>query len=227
MKITELKLETHCLQQMMDFYSNVLGFALLDTPKEAFTVQAGFTRFIFKKSRNLSRPFYHFAFNVPANLFSDSMSWLSARGVQFLSAGDGEILIDQGPRWNAHSCYFHDPAGNIAEFIARHRLPDTEAQQFSIEQVMGVSEIGIPVTNPSNTVHELISHCGVDTAQDESDPDFVGLGSDDGLLIVVNHKRPWFPSRDSPVMSPVEAKIETGHDGYVAGQEEPYHLDSF
>ena len=198
-----------------------------NTTDASFTVQAGFTRFTFNKNRNLAKPFYHFAFNVPANLFSDSMSWLSERGVQFLPAGDGEILIDQGPRWNAHSCYFHDPAGNIAEFIARHRLPGTEAQQFSIEQVMGVSEIGLPVTNPPNTVQELMSHCGVDTPHDESDPDFVGLGSDEGLLIVVNHKRPWFPSRELPVMSPVEARIETGHNGHSASQDGLYRLDSF
>lgn len=227
MKITELMLETHCLKRMMDFYSNVLGFKLLDANEEAFTFQAGFTRFTFKRNRNLARPFYHFAFNVPANLFLDSVSWLSERGVQFLPAQDGEILIEQGSRWNAHSGYFHDPAGNIAEFIARHRLPGTETQQFSVDQVMGVSEIGLPVTNSPNTVQELRSHCGVDMPHDENDPDFVGLGSDEGLLIVVNHKRPWFPSRELPVISPVEARIETGHFGHVSGQDEPYRLDSF
>lgn len=43
MKTTELKLETHCLKQIMNFYSNVLGFKLLDATEEAFSVQAGFT----------------------------------------------------------------------------------------------------------------------------------------------------------------------------------------
>jgi len=117
MNISELQMDSHHLDEMYAFYATKLGFDVLGVGTDFFAVQIGFTRLTFRRATSDVTPFYHYAFNVPSNLLSDSMRWLSERDIQFLTA-DGEPLIDQGPFWNAHSCYFHDPAGNIAEFIA-------------------------------------------------------------------------------------------------------------
>lgn len=171
-------------------------------------------------------PFYHYAINVPSNLLSDSMTWLTERGVEFLVEG-GESLIDQGTFWNAHSCYFHDPAGNIAEFIARHSLADSNSTEFSVAEVMGVSEIGLPVIHPENVVSELAHNFGLGILDDGGYPNFVGMGSDEGLLIVVDYKRRWFPTREMAVQSPISGEIETGSKGLWQYRNGLYRLESF
>ncbi len=226
MKISELQMDTHGLDEMYAFYATTLGFDVLDVGNDFFAVQIGFTRLTFRRTNSDVTPFYHYAFNVPSNLLSDSMKWLAEKGIEFLTAG-GESLIDQGTFWNAHSCYFHDPAGNIAEFIARHSLANSNSAVFSVTEVMGVSEIGLPVIHPENVVGELVHNFELRTLDDGGHPNFVGMGSDEGLLIVVDYKRPWFPTREMPVQSPISGKIETGNKGLWQYQNGLYHFESF
>lgn len=154
------------------------------------------------------------------------MSWLAENGVEFLT-DDGKSVIEQGTFWNAHSCYFHDPAGNIAEFIARHSLEDSNSTVFSVGEVMGASEIGLPVVNPEKVIGELEQTFGVRTLHSGGYPNFVGMGSDEGLLIVVDYKRPWFPTSEPPVQSSVFGRIETGTKGAWQYQNGLYRLESF
>lgn len=226
MNISELQMDSHHLDEMYSFYATKLGFDVLGVGTDFFTVQIGFTRLTFRMATSDATPFYHYAFNVPSNLLSDSMRWLTERGIQFLTA-DGESLIDQGPFWNAHSCYFHDPAGNIAEFIARHSLPDSNSAVFSVAEVIGVSEIGLPVTHPETVVVELEENFGLTSLHDGGFPNFVGMGSDEGLLIVVNYTRLWFPTKEIPVQSPLSVKLKIGSTGFWQYQGELYHIESF
>ncbi|MCY0891911.1 MAG: hypothetical protein OWR52_00075 [Acidibacillus sp.] len=135
--------------------------------------------------------------------------------------------VDQGPFWNAHSCYFHDPSGNIAEFIARHTLPHSNSTTFSATAVTGVSEIGLPVIHPVNIVVELEKNFGLEALHDGGFPNFVGMGSDEGLFIVVEHQRPWFPTREIPVQSSLVGKIKTGSKGLWHDQNGLYQFESF
>lgn len=226
MKISELQMDTHRLDEMYVFYAKTLGFDVIEVSVDFFVVQTGFTRLKFRRTSSDVKPFYHYAFNVPSNLLSDSMIWLTERDIQFLIA-DGESLIDQGPSWNAHSCYFRDPAGNIAEFIARHSLVNSNSTGFSITEVMGVSEIGLPVIHPENVIVELEEDFGLRALHDSSFPNFVGMGLDEGLLIVVDYQRPWFPTREIPVQSPISGKLQTGIKGFWQYQNGLYQFESF
>lgn len=227
MRIAELELETHCLEEMFEFYAQTLGFEILHRDSQAFVIHAGYTQLTFKEMSGETMPFYHFAFNVPSNLLPNSMDWLGQRGIPFLCAEDGDPLIEQGPHWNAHSCYFHDPAGNIAEFIGRRALPDSPATEFMIDKILGVSEIGLPVAEVVNVVEEISLHCALTRVHDDSGPNFVGIGNDEGLLIVVNDERPWFPTGEAPVISPIYVKIQTGENGIWRYREGVYRVDSF
>jgi len=226
MKINQLELGTQRLQEMKEFYLNLIGFKLIFADAGIFTVQAGASTLAFRASSDKIQPFYHFAFNIPTNLLPDSMRWLQARGVEFLSSEDGEVAIDQGPKWNAHSCYFHDPAGNIVEFIARHDLDNAQSLAFTVEDVLCISEIGVPVTEVQTVVDELRSECGLDVWKSENNPKFVAMGSEDGIVIVVNHTRPWFPSKELPVVSPVKAVVQTGHQGVWTWEKGEYEVRS-
>lgn len=218
-------MDTHRLEEMYAFYVTTLGFRAIEAGTDFFTMQVGYTRLTFHSSHSDVNPFYHYAFNVPSNLLSDSMGWLAEKGVEFLT-DDGKSLIDQGTYWNAHSCYFHDPAGNIAEFIARHSLENSNSTTFSFVEVTGVSEIGMPVIHPENVVAELVQNFGLKALHDGGFPNFVGMGSDEGLFIVVQHHRPWFPTREMPVQSPLFVKIETGSSGEWQYQHGLYHIES-
>lgn len=224
--ITELQLETHRFREMMDFYANILRFRLVERDEGYFKVQAGASVLTFKGTSDDVQPFYHFAFNIPENSLSESIRWLADRGVEFLSTQDGEIEIDQGSKWNAHSCYFHDPAGNIVEFIARHDLDNASSGQFTVEDVLGISEIGLPVMEVQTVVEELRLECGLEEWKSENNPKFVALGSDDGMTIVVDHARPWFPSNALPVVSPIKAVIQTGSQGIWTWGNGQYEIRS-
>jgi catechol-2,3-dioxygenase len=116
MDIVELHLMTDVLAAQRAFYVETFALTLLTDDQESFAVQVGHTRLVFAQaSPATSAPWYHFAFNIPENLLAEAKRWLSQR-TRLLPIDDSdEVYFEE---WNAHACYFHDPAGNIVEFIA-------------------------------------------------------------------------------------------------------------
>ena len=70
MKISELQMDTHRLDEMYVFYATTLGFDVLDVGNDFFAVQIGFTRLTFRRTNSDVTSFYHYAFNVPSVLVS-------------------------------------------------------------------------------------------------------------------------------------------------------------
>lgn len=196
MKIKEIHLETHRLEDLKAFYTDVLGFPLKSNRKNAFTVQTGESRLAFLRTQGLEEPFYHFAFNIPENQIEDAARWVQER-TPLISREEQTIFHLES--WNSQAIYFHDPAGNIVELIARHHLRNASTSPFSVNSILSISEIGVVVENVQLFSEQLQRELNLSLWKGNNE-DFAAVGDEEGLFIVVQAGRPWFPT-DRPAES--------------------------
>lgn len=209
MKIHSLSLPSTNFDSMREFYTSVLGLKLAESDSQFFTLQAGFTRMAFNTINDGTLPKHHFAFNIPPNLFQEAKTWLAER-TGLISGKEGQVEFDFS-NWNALGMYFIDPAGNIGELIARDMLPSAQADEFSADHIVSVSEIGVPVPDVPGTVDLLRRAAGLQPYRGETDT-FTAVGDENGLLIVVQQGREWYPRTGiSAQPSPLEIWFENNH----------------
>lgn len=193
MQILELTLSAHVPDELRQFYSR-FGFTEIEAlgGSDGYSFHAGHTRFNFIPGHREAR--YHFAFNVRPDQLDDAVKWAEQSGAELLDNEERKGKLVDFPAWRARSVYFFDPAGNIVELIARAALPRAgNAPKFSANSLLGVSEIGL-VCDDVAAMREWItmSHgIGAFLRQESSDL-FTALGDDEGLLLLVPKKRPWF-----------------------------------
>lgn len=195
------------------FYGGTLGLPVRVEDTSA-VVEAGSSELRFE--RGAGAPFYHFAFNVPPRRIEDARAWLAERVTLLRYAETGEEVV-AFPSWNAHSVYFHDPAGNIVELIARDDLkighaPKVEAaSSFSPADVLGLSEIALVVDDVRETVREVREAFGFAVyGGDEGDEVFTAMGDERGLVLAIRNGWPWLPEKTRPAEAhPVRLEIES------------------
>lgn len=212
MKLTHLHLNTHMLNAQRIFYEDVLGLAVIAEDDCCFTVRVGASQLTFTASQTLTASEiecrYHFAFNIPENQIEDARLGLAERVP--LLALDGQTLFTSSERWNAHQFYFTDPAGNILECIARHRLPNASSEPFSPAGLLSISEIGIAAADVEAAVAQL-EQAGWPMFSGEGSNTFTAVGDDDGLFIVVKMGRTWYPETGVPALDiPLRVEFDDG-----------------
>lgn len=79
MEIKTVVLFTKDLVQMKNFYINILGFSLLNEDKNSFRITIGTSELEFSSKVVEGNPYYHFAFNIPANKFNEAKVWTKER----------------------------------------------------------------------------------------------------------------------------------------------------
>lgn len=135
-----LRTARSAVADLADFYGRQLGFAVIPTA-DAVSIAVGETIVDFATAAG--EPFYHFALLVPGNRFDAALAWADERTTLLVhpEAADGAFDF---AFWNAHACYFHDPAGNIVELIAHRGVGETDAAgAFEARELIGVSELGL------------------------------------------------------------------------------------
>ena len=190
-RIGRLHIETPEVSLLRGFYHGVFGFPIHEESPEKLTLRAGNTAFVIARARHLLEGVYHFAFNIPENQFDEAVQWLRERVM--LIADDGGEDTFHHDSWNADSVYFHDPAGNIVEFIARHDLDCASDHPFSGQRVLGVSEIGIASNDVVHETASLRDRTMAPIYKETQSETFTAIGDETGLLIVVKRGRVWFP----------------------------------
>ncbi|RMF82072.1 MAG: glyoxalase/bleomycin resistance/dioxygenase family protein [Chloroflexi bacterium] len=224
MYITELKLKTQFLAALRDFYAGTLAFPFdgQTRPFDTIGFKIGHTHLIFEQATDDSEPIYHFAFNIPENQLVEAKMWLSER-TKLLTYNGKEIV--EWPAWDAHAIYFTDPAGNVAEFIARHGMSNASIDRFDAKSLLGVSEIGIAVENVTEAVQNLHQNLGIDVFDAGDGENFTALGNDNGLFIVVKRGRNWFPTDDKPAdLYPVSVSMTGAKSGEYQLPGLPYEF---
>ena len=206
MRIRHVGLKTECLEELRRFYTETLAIPLSEAGEDCFTLRIGASELAFR--RGSASP-YHFAFNIPSNLFDVARVWLAAR-VPLLPMPDGGDTM-HWRAWNAHACYFRDPAGNIGELIARHNLAEENAALDGTAfdpatHLLGISEIGLALLTAAECQHALDdvgASCrlieeglGLPVWDAGDGVRFRALGGERGLLICVKRGHAWFPTSD-------------------------------
>ncbi len=77
MKIKELKLYTNRLQLEKEFYSKILGFEVIESNPNSFTLKIGLSELTFEESHKDYK--YHYCFLIPSNKLIKAMEWMEKR----------------------------------------------------------------------------------------------------------------------------------------------------
>jgi len=204
MKITKVKLYVHDVQKMEQFYVDLLGFALLERTADHFTIAVGESRMIFEKIYSYIPKQYHFALNIPSNLFQQAKIWTKEHVGLLDSEGQDEVYFEF---LKAYSCYFYDPEGNIVEFIARQEINSKhDAANFSVEQVLHIGEINLTTDGILAIAEQLKKYAIKPIANKEIQLDglnFLGNYEDGANILLGPSKRLWYFSDKKAVISPI------------------------
>lgn len=221
-RLRRIRLNANNLAAQAKFYREVLQLPV-EQNDTAVRVVVGPSVLEFRAEPAVDRPFYHFAFTIPENQLESAMAWLAPR-CPIANIRNTENKIMHFRSWNAHSCYFFDPAGNILEFIAHHDLNNGTSVQFQSNQMLYISEIGLVVPDVPSVVADAKEQLGLSPYRGYSDG-FAPLGDTHGLLIVCKRERIWLPTTDVPAdVFPTRVELE-GPRGSMAWERLPYTIE--
>lgn len=204
MVFKELALFTNKFHAEKKFYSETLGFTLQENTESRFTVAIGKSKLTFVKSEESS--IYHYCFLIPCNQLEESIQWLKKR-LEPVQLETG-AFIQWFETWNAHSVYFYDGSGNIAEFIVRHDLKNESSSPFDINSIISVNEIGMPTNNIKQLSDQLSAEMGTEFWKGSYEY-FGTHGNQEGLFLLPNfeHKKIWYPTQLPVKTSPFKARV--------------------
>ena len=210
MRIHTLFLQAPDLDAQRAFYVERLGFVALEETEEALTLRAGRSRVIFTRGPQSSPPHYHLAFNIPPEQFDEAHNWLEQR-TALLCDSSGTDVFDFS-RWSARALYFRDPVGNIVELIARAERgedPCSPPRPFDAQCLLELSEIGLTAADVMGAAHWLTAHLGQGLYRDTRSEHFAAVGDAQGLLIIAQPDRVWFPETGvRSTYAPVKVMLE-------------------
>ncbi len=205
MRIEELTLDAADLAPLYEFYGGDLGLPVVRRSADLLALQVGATRLQFR--RGPVRPCYHFAFNVHPARFERTRAALAAI-TPLLNDGHGEEVFDFRA-WDARASYSFDPAGNVLEIIGRREL-----SAMSVPDGPGwlcVGEIGLVTDDVPALAIRIGRETGTPVYRESAGETFAALGDAEGLLILVERGRPWYPDTGKPaVAAPVSAVVSAG-----------------
>lgn len=233
-RIRALRLRTSAqLTDMKAFYCDLLGLPILCDTADAFTIAGGATRITFSRSRGVSTPFYHIAFNIPKNKILSAREWqrqrtplLKAPEKHLDPAYPGDVRYFS--HWNAHAVFFLDPAGNVLEYIARHDLNYSAAGPFSSADILYASEIAFIVDDVSKAATKVKQAFALQQYRQSSDQ-FCVLGDETGLLLIFRRGRDLAPGSDEARPAKVfetGAVIRGASQKTIQLQSYPYTISS-
>ncbi len=189
MRILRVSLPVSDTAEVGAYFSDVLQL-----PVNGDSVQIGWTRLQLQAAGSGPVGGVHLAFNVPANRFAAATEWLLARApLQRNTVGQTHFTF--GDAWASESIYFEGPDRLILELIGRRRLPaSARTGPFQGNELTCVSEVGLPAAEVPALHARAKAALGLKPLSPPT-LHFAPLGDDEGLLIVVDATRAWFPEQ--------------------------------
>jgi catechol 2,3-dioxygenase-like lactoylglutathione lyase family enzyme len=212
MRIREVTVTVENLDSAATFYRDVLKMPVEQEP-DRVAVTIGRSRFVIAHGERFDGV-HHLAFGISPHEFDHARAWLKRR-VDLIPAGGSDVII--GPAgWDSRSLYFLGPENILLEFIARQADAGIPKGDGSVPRPFSISEVGISVPDTGAAVHEVTQALRL-PAFPPQEPDFAPVGDHDGLLIIVDEDRIWFPTRVlRPARGPLAVSIEAGQPAHVA-----------
>jgi catechol 2,3-dioxygenase-like lactoylglutathione lyase family enzyme len=206
MKISELIIQTIDLDQTEIFYSTILAFKIISKTESSVSFNVGNSILTFEITNKEIKPKYHFAFNIPCNKLEEAMLWISEK-ISLIEIDGGSVAHFEN--WRAEAIYFYDNNKNILELIARKDLNNYSENEFSNESIISISEVGIVTKKPMVLGNELIKMTKSEFfSKGPKREDFVAVGNENGLFVISNSQRNWFPTSDKAEKQRTKVKIQ-------------------
>jgi hypothetical protein len=194
MNIEKLELLSDDIAGTIRFYKDILDMQVLSACDDEVTFAAGRTKLCFRNSEKLQHPVYHFAFTIPANKLDEAFRFVSSRVAVMDVPPSGKIA--DFSNWDAAAFYFYDNNGNIVEYIARYSIRNQIGESFDGSKVYAISEIGLVTENVPALLEDIAARFDVPVfAKQPPQQRFAVMGDDEGLFIVVENERPWYPTQ--------------------------------
>lgn len=193
MRITRITLPSVEVDACVAFFRDVMQF-----PVEGRLVRVGWTTLeIVPAAADTGS--VHLAFNVSPRRFEAAFAWLRERALLLQDPMEQE-RFRLGGAWQSESVYFAGPHDAVLELIARDALADTfdDTYDDGIDgpfhgiEIACVSEVGLPTDDVPALVRDMVTRFGIAPFGDASKW-FAPLGGHEGLLILVDRDRRWFP----------------------------------
>jgi hypothetical protein len=206
------------LHRLARFYVSALGLPGY-LAEDELTVQVGRSRLTFRSA--VGRPFYHFAFLVPALEFDRAVAWLDQAAELLPDPDSGEVIF-AFDFWNASACYALDPGGNIVELIAHRGLDVPSAGNGRPAEI---SEIGLVCEDCASLAREL-ARLGIEIFDGSvAEPASLSFaGSQGRALILTPAGRGWLPTGRAAEAHPIEVTVAGAGQGRVVVPGLPYRV---
>jgi len=144
-------------------------------------------------------------------------TWLSQR-VTPMVAGDSGV-IDGPASWNSQSVYLLGPEHILREFITRQADAGVPGTDGPTPRPLSISEGAIGVPDAEAAGRELTETLSGATSLPFAGAHFAPVGNHDGLLIVVDQERIWFPTRTGARRA---WAAQRAHPGTSPGRRRPH-----
>lgn len=191
MKIKELQLLTNNLDKTEAFYTGRLGISIHQKTEKELSFLIGCTKLKFIISA-VEKPVYHIAFDIPNNKLNEAFDWLSEKVTVLPVTAEGKIADIK--LWNAKSIYFYDNNGNLLELICRFDIDTQSEKPFDASSIISISEIGLVTEDVPALTKTITKNYNLPIFQKQpAQENFTAVGDDEGLLVIVNENRNWFP----------------------------------
>ena len=232
MEIKLLTLQTKKLEMMKEFYTQQLGFSICGENPNGFQIQVGTSILEFTSEKVAGEPYYHFAFNIPANQFQEAKEWLKGKTTILLEDGEDEAYFSF---WPAHACYFEDPAGNIVELIARSNENPNSESSFSVNSILNISEIGLTVKdapmvgeqfkeiNIFDSDNDPVTNSSLSFMQDNNNGVFILLTSIDRKWLFSEKKSKIFPMKIT-LSNQIVISVDEEHEFFISKIHDEVHV---
>lgn len=213
MEILELTLRTNNIIETEKFYKQTIGLKKAYQTEKVISFYIGTSKLIFELIDNEQSPKYHFAFNIPINKIEEAINWTSKR-TNLIAVAENNFVADF-ENWKAKAIYFFDNNQNILEFIGRSSLNNPVDRMFSTDTILDINEIGIVTDKPLKIAQEIIEKTNtIYFPKGPKRKDFVAVGTDNGLFVISNAKRNWYPTLQKAEKQPVKAKIKVAENEF-------------
>ncbi|MFE9581801.1 VOC family protein [Nocardia sp. NPDC006044] len=221
MRIREVAISTTDLDAAAQFYRNVLELPVA-VGDDHVTVEIGLSTLILTRGETFAGA-HHLAFGISPDDFGLAWKWLGRR-VELITSNGSEI-IEGPPGWDSRSVYFRGPDGVVLELIARAADAGVAAGTGEAPRLLSISEVGIGVPDVRQAVGELTEAYGL-AAFTPQLPVFTPVGDHDGLIILVDRERIWFPTEaDLPARAAVAVRIDAPKGGATLTLGEVARID--
>lgn len=212
LNFNQVTIYSHRINEMKRFYLDMLAFHCLDEGEDYFKLKIGSSILHVIQSEENEQPFYHFAFNIPSNLFQQAKAWVQTFTNINEEDGKDEIYF---PAWKAHSFYFQDPCNNVVELISREDAKASTQNQFTAKECLNISEINLTTNNVVHVGKQLIE-IGIpfDGKLTEDGLNFMGSKTDGAYILLGPEKRRWIFSNQFAKIYPVSIRM-TDYDIHV------------